>query len=157
MLFALFAGGTFAENLSVPPTFTPDADAEQVMRNYPLGVITEIAAHAHHGHADHKIDLPNGLEGWVYEVSGGRDLHTYVQPSGAERTVREIDPESPRWAYTLVFGRDGTVVDVLYSGKHPRLGLSALQVQRRDDPVTQKLPDVKHGPHFPPGRSNERY
>ena len=111
----------------------------------------------HQGEVDHKIDLPNGLEGWVYEVYGGRELHTYVVPSGDKRTVREIDPESPRWAYTLVFGKDGTVIDVLYDSKHPRLGLSAVQMQRRAHPVAQKLPRVQHGPHFAPGASPERY
>jgi hypothetical protein len=57
----------------------------------------------------------------------------------------------------LVFGKDGTVIDVLYDSKHPRLGLSAVQVQRRSHPVAQKLPRVKHGPHFAPGSRPERY
>jgi hypothetical protein len=114
-----------AQELPVPPSFTPEADAEEVLQQYPLGVITAVAAHSHHGHADHKIDSPNGLLGWVYEVSGGREVITYVLPSGGERTVREIDPESPRWAYTLVFGGDGTVIDVLQTrsgGERVRAG-----------------------------------
>lgn len=155
--FALWAIGTVAGNLPMPPRFTPEGDPEQVLGSYPLGFITELAAHSHHGHPDHKIDLPNGLEGWVYEVYGDKKATTYVQPGGAERIVREIDPESPHWAYTLVFGQTGKVVDVLYDGKHPRLGLSALQVQRRGHPVAQKLPGVEHGPHFAPGASQERY
>jgi hypothetical protein len=57
----------------------------------------------------------------------------------------------------LVFGERGTVIDVLHDAKHPALGLSALQVQRRVEPVAQKLPGVAHGKHFAPGSSLERY
>ena len=57
----------------------------------------------------------------------------------------------------LVFDTDGTVIDVLYDSKHPELGLSALQVQRRIEPAAQKLPGVPHGEHFAPGSSLDRY
>ncbi len=150
-------GAATAEYLPLPPRFTVGADAETVLRTYPLGVITKLAAHSFHGHPDHKLTLPNGQEGWVYEVYGDRHTQTYIQPDGTKRSVNEIEDPSPRWEYTLVFDSNEKVVDVLYDSKHPRLGLSALQVQRRIDPVGQKLPDVDHGAHFPPGVSLDRY
>lgn len=140
-----------------PPRFMPEGYAEEILRDYPLGVITEIAAHSHHGHPDHKITLPNGLEGWVYEVYGDREIRTYIQPGGSAERVTETPRISPQWSYVLAFCANGTVIDVLYDAKHPELGLSALQVQRRIKPAAQKLPGVDHGKHFAPGSSQERY
>ncbi|MEA3274096.1 MAG: hypothetical protein U9Q81_02115 [Pseudomonadota bacterium] len=156
-LLILWVPFAFAEPPPMPPRFTPDKDAEELLRDYPLGVITELAAYSHHGHPDHKITLPNGLEGWVYEIYGDREIRTYVQPGGSETEVEETPGASPKWSFVLVFSADGTVIDVLYDGKHPRLGLSALQVQRRIEPAAQKLPGVDHGKHFAPGSSQDRY
>lgn len=86
-----------------------------------------------------------------------RDLRTYIQPGGGKSQVTETPQASPSWSYVLVFGANGTAIDVLYDAKHPELGLSALQVQRRIDPAAQKLPGVDHGKHFAPGSSHERY
>lgn len=147
----------FAEPPPMPPRFTPTVDAEDVLREYPLGGITEHAAHTHHGHPDHKITLPNGFLGWVYEVHGDREVKTYIQPGGGEAQVVETPRASPKWSYVLVFDTDSTVIDVLYDSKHPALGLSALQVQRRIEPMEQKLPGVEHGEHFAPGSSLDRY
>jgi len=147
----------FAEPLPVPPNLTPQENAEDLLRDYPLDVITELAAHSHHGHPDHKITLPNGLEGWVYEVYGDREARTYIQPSGSETKVAETPWASPKWSDVLVFGANGTVIDVLYDAKHPELGLSPLQVQRLIEAAAQKLPGVDHGKHFAPGSSQSHY
>ena len=109
-----WTGAAPAENLPLPPRFTVDADAETVLRTYPLGVITKLAAHSFHGHPDHKLTLPNGQEGWVYEIYGDRHTQTYIQPDGTKRSVNEIEDPSPRWEYTLVFDSNEKVVDVLY-------------------------------------------
>lgn len=145
------------QNLPMPPRFTAAEAPEQVLENYPLGVVTKLAAYSHHGHPDHKITLPNHRKGWTYEVFGGNRSKSYVQPGGTERTVRDTDYSAPRSSYTLVFGADGTVIDVLYDDLHAEFDLSALQVQRRADPAANKLPDIEHGRHFAPGGPREHY
>ena len=146
-----------AENLPMPPVFSSEGTPKDVLVNYPLGVITELAAYSHHGHPDHKITLPNGLQAWIYEVPADRGIRTYTEPSGVERTVLEANRGSLHWAYTLVFGDAGKVNDVLYDSKHPKDGLSALQIQRQLDLSGQKLPSVSHGAHFPVGGGQSRY
>ena len=87
-------------------------------------MITTDAALVHHGKAHWTTKLPNGREGWVYQY-GSRDT-TY--------------------SYTLEFGRDGTVIDVVYrhvNDKHP---LSALGVQ---------MPEIGSAP--PKHRMNWKY
>lgn len=95
--------------LPMPPGFTLDADPEKTLAAYPLGVIHKDAAFVHHGKANKELVLPNGKTGWLYDV-GDQEWHR---------------------SYTLVFGDDGTVSDVLYydHGRFSKHGLSALQIQ----------------------------
>lgn len=95
--------------VQMPPGFSLEEGPEKVLATYPLGVIDKGAAFSHHGKANKEFTLPNGLLGWLYDV-GQREWH---------RT------------YTLVFGGDGTVIDVLYydHGRFSKYGLTALQVQ----------------------------
>ncbi len=146
-----------ADKLPMPPVFDLERDGEVVVREYPLGVITALAAHSHHGHPDHKITLPNGLEGWVYELYGGQELRKYIGPDGTKHRVKEATQSFPISSFVLVFDTQRKVVDVLYDSKRPKSGLSALQVQRRINPQKQKLPSLEHGAHFSPGGSRERY
>lgn len=99
------------QTLPMPPRFTLKELPPSVLAAYPLGVINQQAAFSHHGSAHRRITLPNGNEGWVYNV-GDKEWH---------RT------------YTLVFKPDGTVGDVLYydHSKHSDAGLSALQLQSK--------------------------
>ena len=94
----------------MPPTFSLSAEPEEVLRAYPLGVITEQAAFSHHGGPHREITLPNGDTGWLYNV-GKNEWHR---------------------SYTLVFDGRRRVSDVLYydHGKRGR-GLSALLIQSR--------------------------
>lgn len=121
--------GQTQKTLPMPPDFNIDTAPRELLAEYPLGVIPKQAAFVHHGKALRTIALPNGLEGWVYEVGGEREK-TYRDPTGEERTVRESEKAFGWRAYTLVFDDRGLVVDVLYNedGRHD--GLSALQVQR---------------------------
>lgn len=158
MLAMLWAGMVMAENLPMPPRFTADLAAQEVLRAYPLGVIPMIAARSHHGQPDHKITLPNNMEGWVYELYAPPGTETHVRPDGTSKTVRQIDPkDSPHWTYTLVFGEQGMVNDVLYNARDSATGPSALQIQRGANPVAQKLPGTEHGAHFSPGGGKDRY
>ena len=54
----------------MPPSFSEQNEPEMVLRAYPLGVTTKQAAFSHHGKALRTLILPNGKEGWVYEVGG---------------------------------------------------------------------------------------
>jgi len=74
-----------AGQLSMPPSFTVQSDPETVLRAYPLGLITKQAAFSHHGKAIHTVILPNGKEGWVYEV-GIKDARTYEHPTKQKHT-----------------------------------------------------------------------
>ncbi len=91
----------------MPPYFTTRADMEAVLLKYPLGVITKEAAFSHHGQATRKVTLPNGNEGWVYQVGEGTGLRTY----------------------TLEFNGRGVVIDVLYNEQGRHNGLTALELQ----------------------------
>ena len=62
--------------LPMPPSFTAEVEPDTVLRGYPLGVITKQTAFIHHGKATRTLILPNGKEGWVYEV-GGKQAKTY--------------------------------------------------------------------------------
>lgn len=106
-----FAWPVFAEQqkrMRMPPSFSLESPVK-VLENYPLGVIDKGAAFAHHGKANKEFTLPNGRLGWLYDV-GKQEWH---------RT------------YTLVFGNDGIVIDVMYydHGRFSKYGLTALQVQ----------------------------
>ena len=73
MFLLLLATGSVAEvqrsagYMPMPPSFSLEADRDDVLTEYPLGVITRMAAFSHHGQAHKNVRLPNGLEGWVYE------------------------------------------------------------------------------------------
>lgn len=116
--------------LPMPPSFTDEVAPETVLRAYPLGNITKQAAFSHHGKAVRSLTLPNGKEGWVYEV-GGKQARTYQHPTMEEQTVYETIPGSGVRSFTLVFDDKGVVVDVLYNEQGRHDGLTALQEQRR--------------------------
>lgn len=141
----------------MPPVFNSEREADSVLREYPLGIITKLAAYSHHGHPDHKITLPNGLEGWIYEIYAEQQSREYVLPDRTKHQVKEAVRSFPILSFVLVFDDHRKVIDVLVDSKHPKSGLSALQVQRRIHPKEQKLPYLEHGVHFPPGGPRERY
>ncbi|MDP1645367.1 MAG: hypothetical protein Q8L71_07670 [Thiobacillus sp.] len=119
-----------AGQLSMPPSFTEQVEPETVLRAYPLGVITKQAAFSHHGKAVRTLILPNGKEGWVYQV-GGKQARTYRHPTSEKHTVYETGPGNGVRAYTLVFEDKGVVSDVLYNEKGRHDGLTSLQIQRK--------------------------
>jgi hypothetical protein len=108
-----------------------------VLKAYPLGVITKQAAFVHHGKADRVIKLPDGREGWVYEVRPPGQARTYTYPSGEQRTVIERGrSDSDVRTYTLVFDDKGVVVDVFSNepGSHSGHSVSALQLNPHTAP-----------------------
>lgn len=117
--------------LPMPPNFTSGASVEQTLHAYPLGVVTRQAAFSHHGTAHREIKLPNGLEGWVYDVGGVPKDVSYIGPKGKRQTVREAPVSHEARSYTLVFDNRGVVVDVLYNESGPHDGLTALSLQHR--------------------------
>ncbi|MCR4346226.1 MAG: hypothetical protein NUV55_03315 [Sulfuricaulis sp.] len=131
-LFAAFgSAGVMAESpktLPMPPTFNIQIDADEALTKYPLGVITKVAAFAHHGQENRTVTLPNGYEGKVYQVGSGTGLRTY----------------------TLVFSDKGVVTDVLYNEQGRHNGLTALQLQAQAKrilgPDVEKQPYKKHAP-----------
>jgi hypothetical protein len=92
----------------MPPKFSFANDPAEVLHNYPLGVINEQDAFAHHGGPVRKVKLPNGLQGWLYKA-------------GETEGVPSI--------YVLEFSNDGIVIDVLHKDYRYRIGHSALQYQ----------------------------
>lgn len=92
----------------MPPSFSLETDPADVLHNYPLGIINEQDAFAHHGGAVRKVTLPNGNPGWLYKA-------------GEEAGVPSI--------YVLEFSRDGIVIDVLHKDYRYKIGHSALQYQ----------------------------
>lgn len=93
---------------SMPPTFSYDQNAEKVLREYPLGLISMGEAFSHHGAPVRKLILPNGNKGWLY--STGRDVYT---PN----------------LYILQFSDKDIVIDVLHKSLHYKNGHTALQYQ----------------------------
>ena len=92
----------------MPPNFEFGNEPEDVLSAYPLGVITEQDAFAHHGGPILKETLPNGNQGWIYM-------------SGEEAGVPSI--------YVLQFSNKGIVIDVLHKDHRYKIGHSALQFQ----------------------------
>lgn len=92
----------------MPPELSFENDPAEVLHNYPLGVIKEQDAFAHHGGPVRKVTLPNGQKGWLYSA-------------GEEAGVPSI--------YVLEFSGDGLVIDVLHKSYRYKLGHSALQYQ----------------------------
>lgn len=145
MFLLLFTAGVAAEDqraagyMPMPPSFSLEADRDDVLTEYPLGVVTKQAAFSHHGQAHRNVELPNGLEGWVYENTV-RDEKRYVQPSGEERERSVLEGGHIVSTYTLVFSGEGVVIDVLYQEPGKGKFASALLVQRETRPDTQKDP-----------------
>jgi len=92
----------------MPPKFTYRYQPEQVLSEYPLGVINKQEAFAHHGGPVRKVALPNGNQGWLYST-------------GEEAGIPEL--------YILQFSNDGKVIDVMHKSLHYKNGHSALQYQ----------------------------
>jgi len=124
------ATAALAGQQTMPPSFSEQNKPETVLRAYPLGITTKQAAFSHHGKALRTLILPNGKEGWVYEV-GGKQAQTYQHPTREKHTVYEAGPGNGVRTYTLVFDDKGVVIDVLYNEKGRHDGLTALQVQRK--------------------------
>lgn len=125
--------------MPMPPTFSIDGDRDQILKSYPLGVITQEAAFAHHGQAHKVVALPNGLDGWVYELSP-ENKETYMSPSGEKRDVQSLEHTNVHSTYTLVFDSRGVVIDVLYRSPDRGEVQSALLVQRQEKPDIDKEP-----------------
>lgn len=127
-LFSSFSHAAEQKYLPTPPAFSVKTDMEEALLKYPLGVINKEVAHHHHGLATRKVTLPNGDEGWVYQVGEGFGLRTY----------------------TLEFNDKGVVIDVLYNEKGRHNGLTALQVQAQAKkvlgPDAEPQPFEKHPP-----------
>lgn len=92
----------------MPPTLSYATNPVEILRNYPLGVITNQDAFAHHGGPVRKLTLPNGLQGWLYKT-------------GEKVGVPGI--------YMLQFSNEGVVIDVLHKDHRYKIGHSALQYQ----------------------------
>ena len=136
-----------AASLPMPPVFSRDALVEVTLQSYPLGVITRQAAFSHHGKAHRNVTLPNGMEGWVYDVGGVVTTSSYVSPTGRKQAVAETAADHEARSYTLVFDQRGVVIDVLYNetGRHD--GLTALALQHRKGAGRREDPS-----HTDPGR-----
>ena len=104
----------------MPPGFSFGNDPSEVLGEYPLGIITEQDAFAHHGGPIRKENLPNGNQGWIYK-------------SGEKVGVPSI--------YVLQFSHDGIVIDVLHKDHRYKIGHSALQYQYllNKDPMLRSL------------------
>ena len=127
-LLSMFSSAADLKYPPMPPDFSTKTDREEALRQYPLGVITKQAAFSHHGQAIRTVTLPNGNEGWVYQVGEGSGLRTY----------------------TLAFNEKGIVTDVLYNEKGRHNGLTALQLQAQAKrilgPDAETPPFEKHAP-----------
>ncbi len=127
-LFSQFSQAAGQKYPPMPPDFSTRTDMEAALLIYPLGVITKEAAFSHHGQATRKVTLPNGNEGWVYQVGEGYGLRTY----------------------TLEFNEKGIVIDVLYNENGRHNGLTALQLQAQAKkvlgPEVEPQPFKKHSP-----------
>lgn len=119
-----------AGQLPMPPNFSGQLEPEEALRAYPLGVINKQAAFSHHGKALRILILPNGKEGWLYEV-GVKQARIYQQASRGKQTVYEAGPDNRASTYTLVFDNKDMVIDVLYNENGRHDGLTALQEQRK--------------------------
>lgn len=131
IVLALVSAFTHAEEqkyLPMPPYFSASSDPETVLRDYPLGVITRQAAFSHHGKETRSVKLPNGNEGWVYQVGEASRLSTYTL---------EIDAQD-------------RIIDVLYNERGRHNGLTALQIQSLAKgilgPEVEPPPFEKHPP-----------
>lgn len=108
----------------MPPTFSFMHEPEKVLREYPLGLINEQEAFAHHGAPVRKLILPNGNRGWLYST-------------GEKAGVPEL--------YILQFSSDGKVIDVMHKSLNYKNGHTALQYQFLQD-ITPELKMTGPGP-----------
>jgi hypothetical protein len=122
------ASGADPAYLPEPPFFDTGTDPEKALQDYPLGVITQQAAFAHHGGPDKKMSLVNGKEGWVYIVGYAHNHNTYRLPSGEAKATVETDWELGVRSFTLVFD-DGVVIDVIYKDDGSGIGVTAMELQ----------------------------
>lgn len=125
--------------LPMPPNFSIKADRDQVLKEYPLGVITKMAAFSHHGQPHKTVELPNGLEGWIYE-NVLKNIKIFELPSGEKREVESMENSHLVSTFTLVFDSSGVVIDVLYQEPGHGNADSALLVQRESKPDIEKSP-----------------
>lgn len=124
------ASGAEPGDLPKPPSFDTDTDPEQVLQDYPLGVITLQAAFAHHGSPDKQVLLANGKEGWVYIVGYAKNRKTYRLPSGETKDVMETDWGLGVRNFVLVMDdRDRVVIDVIYKDDGSGIGVTAMELQ----------------------------
>lgn len=137
IMLSLWTGLVQSGNPPMPPALTPSASVAWTLRAYPLGVVTKQSAISHHGKPQQEIKLPNGLEGWVYEIGGPSKAAPPVKKNLLGDIVgphpHRVPQVSPAASYTLVFDDRGMVVDVLYNEKGPHNGLTALSVQHRKE------------------------
>lgn len=128
MVLGVFAQAEDRKYMPMPPTFSIQEDPEKTLLEYPLGVITRQAAFSHHGKATREVKLPNGNDGWVYQV-------------GEETWLR---------TYTLEFDGKDQVIDVLYNERGRHNGMTALQMQAQAakilGPEAEPEPFEKHSP-----------
>lgn len=108
----------------MPPTFSFMYEPEKILHEYPLGLINEAEAFAHHGGPVRKLILPNGNRGWLYST-------------GEEAGVPEL--------YILQFSSEGNVIDVMHKNLHYKNGHTALQYQFLQD-VAPELKMTGPGP-----------
>jgi hypothetical protein len=108
LLFVTSIGLAGQSQKPMPPKFSLGIDPAEILHNYPLGVISEQDAFAHHGGPVRKVTLPNGSQGWLYTA-------------GEEVGVPSI--------YVLQFSTGGIVIDVLHKDHRYKIGHSALQYQ----------------------------
>ena len=131
LVIGLFASAAAPalDRLPKPPMFTAGVVPTEILAHYPLRVITKEGAFVHHGQAEEAVELPNGNTGWVYVVGERRMKHTYSEPSGNKETVTEHHKDYGMATYTLEFGKQGKVIDVIYNERGRHNGLTALGVQ----------------------------
>ena len=95
------------------PALSAEAQPEQLLRQYPLGAVRSQDVLAAYGQPDSMGVLQNGLLGWEYTVDSGEQA------------------EAPG-SYTLVFGPNGRVIDILY--RRDGNLLSARQLRGASEP-----------------------
>lgn len=127
--------------LPMPLKFSLESDHTEVMKNYPLGVITKMAAFTHHGQPHKTVELPNGLEGWMYENVLKKNK-SFKMSSGEKREMESMEDAHFVSTYTLVFDSGGVVRDVLYQEPSHGNAESALLVQRVSKPDVEKSSGV---------------
>jgi len=114
-----------------PPSFFSEHDRLQPLKEYPLGKYTQQQVFTYHGEPYRKLRLPNGLEGWEYEVGQLKKTVIYEQPNKELKQATETERTRDTHTYVLVFDTRNIVIDVLYNSKQSDDGLTALQLQRK--------------------------